>query len=118
MEERAWVLGSTMKEMIAFIKHLLYGMHSPRCLEYGPSFSPHHNPGKQIQLSCFTDKETEAKRNERLNQSWGLISYPTLGYDIREAEKNSWQAVLTWVSCHISLTAPIPTPYQSQFHQG
>ena len=57
------MLGSTVKEMIAFTEHLSYGMHFPRCLANRPSFSLHNKPGKQAQSSSFTDEETETKRN-------------------------------------------------------
>lgn len=59
-------LGSIVKEPIAFIEHLLYVTHSPRCLVYTPSFSPHNDPGQQIQLSSLRDEDTETRRNESL----------------------------------------------------
>lgn len=57
-------LGSTVKELIAFIERFLYVMHHIRYLSCTPLFSPHNNPGT-VQLFSFTDEETETERNQR-----------------------------------------------------
>ena len=40
-------LDSTVMALIAFIEHLLYVMHYPRCLGHTPSFSPHNTLGNK-----------------------------------------------------------------------
>lgn len=55
MKKEAELWGSPVKELDV--------MRSPRCLAYTPSFISHNDPGKQVQLSSFTDEETETKES-------------------------------------------------------
>lgn len=116
MEGRAWVLGSIVKELIVFLEHLLYVTLSPRCLICTALFSPHNNPGQQIQFSSLRDEG----RNWSLRVKagawiWSVNFMDRLPHHTGLGRKGGWKEVrVSWFClglriCHSSLPPNTPT---------